>query len=93
MPYITRNKVCPACGEGSVHHSHYRLAEYALTLGLLRPYRCHKCRTRFWRPRRWLPKAKVVGKVVLWVVAFALMVGLIWWGIDFIGKPPPLTQE
>ncbi len=45
---------CPKCGKDDhIHRSRRRTTLHRLlsTLLLIRPYRCHHCNTRFWRPR------------------------------------------
>ena len=43
-------KRCPRCRTYAVHRSHFRAWELPLALVLCRPFRCHTCLRRFWRP-------------------------------------------
>jgi hypothetical protein len=52
---------CPECGEGQAHRSHRAgLKDRLLGLFQFRPYRCHKCSTRFyaWRSGEHSPKLR-----------------------------------
>jgi len=53
----TEDRNCPACGSNHVHRTKRgRLLEFWVMLFLpYRPYRCGKCRQRFYGPKR-LPK-------------------------------------
>jgi ribosomal protein L37AE/L43A len=53
----TEERNCPLCGSDHVHRTKRgRLLEFWVLLFLpYRPYRCGKCRTRFYGPKR-LPK-------------------------------------
>jgi hypothetical protein len=41
---------CPRCNQPEVYPSRVRGLDFLLTLLLLRPYRCHNCSRRYWRP-------------------------------------------
>ena len=52
-----RDKSCPRCGSEHVHRTRRgRLLEYWILVFLpVRPYRCGKCRLRFYGPKRYPP--------------------------------------
>lgn len=53
----TKERICPLCGSEHVHRTRRgRLLEFWVLLFLpFRPYRCGKCRQRFYAPKR-LPR-------------------------------------
>ena len=55
------NRVCPVCKKEDIGLTHARgfLEEKLFPLILLRPYRCHTCRGRFYRFSRWDGVGKV----------------------------------
>jgi hypothetical protein len=42
---------CPCCLNREMNPSRPRGKEWLLTLAFIRPFRCHWCERRFWRPR------------------------------------------
>ncbi len=41
-------RVCPKCRSTNVHRSHRRGSEHLMTIFLMRPFRCHNCKHRYW---------------------------------------------
>jgi len=73
---------CPRCGADQVRPSHRRGAERWLAVAWLRPYRCRRCRRRFWgslpgpltvRERRVLTAAGVAVAVFLLAALYLLL--------------------
>jgi predicted Zn-ribbon and HTH transcriptional regulator len=44
---------CPDCHSTQVRPSRFRAVELVLMALVLRPFRCRRCATRFWRFRLW----------------------------------------
>jgi predicted Zn-ribbon and HTH transcriptional regulator len=42
---------CPHCGGDRVHRSRYRGLEWLAIVLLVRPFRCHECSFRYWKPQ------------------------------------------
>jgi hypothetical protein len=61
----TRDKTCPRCGSMHVHRTKRgRILEFWILLFVpVRPYRCGKCRQRFYGPKTFIePKLDVIEK-------------------------------
>jgi ribosomal protein L37AE/L43A len=56
-------RICPVCGSEHVHRTKRgRLLEFWVLLFLpVRPYRCGKCRQRFYGPRN-MPQVEAIGE-------------------------------
>jgi len=50
-PTAPPRRSCPGCHTFELRPSRPRGWERVLLLALLRPYRCHCCMRRWWRPR------------------------------------------
>jgi hypothetical protein len=61
---LTFDRKCPLCGFHKIYKSRFRNLEVLLPLTLLRPVRCGKCESRYYRPLFYATRPRAFSKTV-----------------------------
>ena len=76
------NHDCPNCLSTQVNDSRMRYYESPVGLLCLKPYRCSKCKHRFWRVSG--RQSDRIIPYVIYTVGFVACLGVMWATISFV---------